>query len=51
MDQGYTTLFVCGNPHRANERHPRHEVTAAIRKLQVNYPSDLLTVADLDCIK
>lgn len=43
--------FVCGKLHRANEKDPRHEVTAAIRRLKANHPSALLTISDLETIQ
>lgn len=45
--RGVKGCFVCGGNHRANTRHKREEVTAAITKLKSNHPSALLTVDDL----
>lgn len=45
--RGVRGCFVCGRSHRANEHHPRDEVTAAINRLKARHPRALITVDDL----
>lgn len=42
--------FVCGKPHRSNDRHSREEVNATVAKLKEKHPSAPLTVTDLSYI-
>ena len=48
--RGVKGCFVCGKDHRANDRHPRTEVSAAIQKLKEKHPEALITIGDLDAI-
>lgn len=48
--RGVKGCFVCGENHRANTRHPPHEVTAAIEKLKSKHPQALITVEDLAAV-
>lgn len=43
--------FQCGEPHMANQRHPHHEVSAAVKRLKQKHHTALLTVANLECIQ
>lgn len=49
--RGVKGCFVCGRNHLANDKHPREEVTAAIRRLKENHPAALLSTTDLDAIQ
>lgn len=48
--RGVKGYFVCGGDHRANAKHPRAEVTAAVKKLKDKHPTALLSVEDLDAV-
>lgn len=48
--RGVKGCVVCGKDHRANSRHSREEVTAAINKLKSRQPSALITVEDLSSV-
>lgn len=39
--------FICGKPRGSGDRHPRAEVSSAIRKLKDKHPQEMLTVEDL----
>lgn len=48
--RGVKGCFVCGRDLRANSRHSREELTAAINKLKSRHPSALITVEDLSSV-
>lgn len=48
--QGIKGCFVCGEPHRANSKHPREQVTAAINRHKAQHPNALLTIEDLAAV-
>ena len=48
--RGVKGWFVCSKNYRANDKHPRHEVSAAIKRLKEKHPEALITVEDLDSI-
>lgn len=47
---GVHGCFVCGKYHTENKKHPRVEVSAAIRKLKDRHPTTLLRVTDMNAI-
>lgn len=41
---------MCGEPHNANTKHSRDQVTATINRLKQKHPKALLTIEDLAAV-
>lgn len=48
--RGLSRSFVCGEAHRATDKHPRDQFTTAIGRLKDKHPTALITVEELDAI-